>query len=319
MENTVAILMSTYNGAEFLEAQLNSILHQTDKSWHLYVRDDGSTDDTVKILRKFARNYSQITFVNDHNITNIGVVRSFMTLLKQTNAEFYMFSDQDDYWLPEKVAHTKKRMMEQPYDDQPVCVHTNLKIVDRSLNGNKLMNEAIPWHSFLKETFNNCITGCTLMINQQLKEFIDFDSLNYSNIYMHDWWLGMIGAAFGRLVYLNEATILYRQHGNNVVGSSKKTIVTMLHRIFDQSFDVGEFRKVIRNCIEFNNNYGNKLSGINKKYIREYALLAKKSSFLHNLHLLFVLPPKESSPKKTMFFAWLMLVHSRQLRISVGD
>lgn len=95
----VVILMSTYNGEEYLESQIKSILNQTYKKWQLYIRDDGSTDNTVNIIEKYCALDPRINFYNENSRNNVGVVHSFMELLENVEADYYMFSDQDDFWL----------------------------------------------------------------------------------------------------------------------------------------------------------------------------------------------------------------------------
>ena len=97
-QEKVAILMSTYNGEKYLTEQIESIQKQTNNNWHLYIRDDGSTDKTPIILSDFAKYDKRITFFNREHICNLGVVKSFMNLLANIDADFYMFSDQDDVW-----------------------------------------------------------------------------------------------------------------------------------------------------------------------------------------------------------------------------
>ena len=94
----VAILMSTYNGEKYLEEQVKSIISQDYTDWHLYIRDDGSTDNTVNLIKKIVRDNEKITFLNENKPKNLGVTGSFMDLLANTKAQYYMFSDQDDYW-----------------------------------------------------------------------------------------------------------------------------------------------------------------------------------------------------------------------------
>ena len=107
----VAILMSTYNGEKYLEEQVKSIISQDYTDWHLYIRDDGSTDNTVNLIKKIARDNEKITFLNENKPKNLGVTGSFMDLLANTKAQYYMFSDQDDYWLPDKIKVTLEEML----------------------------------------------------------------------------------------------------------------------------------------------------------------------------------------------------------------
>ena len=97
----VAILLATYNGEKYLRAQLDSLYAQSYRDWKLYVNDDGSTDGTLTILQEYAQRYGNIDLqVNEHSLRSL---RNFMDLLRRAEADYYIFSDQDDVWMPEKV------------------------------------------------------------------------------------------------------------------------------------------------------------------------------------------------------------------------
>ena len=100
----VNIVLSTYNGARFLAEQLESIQKQTFTDWQLLIRDDGSTDTTPKIISEFVASDPRIRFINEHDRQNVGVIKNFFTLVKYDVADYYFFSDQDDVWLPDKLA-----------------------------------------------------------------------------------------------------------------------------------------------------------------------------------------------------------------------
>ena len=109
----IAILLSTYNGSKYLREQLNSIIDQTVKDWILYVRDDGSTDETIDIIKEYVSLYPNINYIED--IQNLGSARSFMKLLSLVEADHYMFCDQDDVWLPTKIEVSLMEMKKQKY------------------------------------------------------------------------------------------------------------------------------------------------------------------------------------------------------------
>lgn len=132
----IAILMSTYNGSLFIKEQIESILKQTNKEWLLYIRDDGSTDDTRMILQEYTRkNPSKIHLLHDE-FMNIGAGRSFMHLLEVVNADYYMFCDQDDVWMENKIERTYLylRNLEQKFGkNTAIGVFTDLTVVDSNL------------------------------------------------------------------------------------------------------------------------------------------------------------------------------------------
>lgn len=319
MNEKIAILLSTYNGYDYLEQQVNSILKQTNHDWHLYIRDDGSTDGTVSLIRELTK-HPQITFLNEKKIVNVGTVKSFMDLLSRTNADYYMFSDQDDYWLPDKIQKTLNKMheVEKTSTNLPICIHTNLKVTDDNLKPYRLYNEGPSWNDFPRILFNNCATGCTMMINQQLKELVKFNQINYKMVFMHDWWLTLIAACFGKVGYIEEPTILYRQHGSNVLGSldgskARKTL-RPLNRIIFSNYDCNEFIKALKIITEFNHEYGNEVKGKDKEYLLRYSKLLTDSNFVNNLKLICKLPPRETSRKKTVLYSMIMLRYAKKIR-----
>ena len=312
--NKIAILMSTYNGGEYLSKQIESIKEQTNTDWHLYIRDDGSTDDTLSILKKISDNDEKITFVNKDNIKNVGVIRSFMSLLESVDADFYMFSDQDDVWKKNKVQRALSLMQKQDYQAIPVCLHTELQIVDDNLQPVELMKRGRIWSDFQHFLFGNCVTGCTVMINQQLKEMINFNSLNYSRISMHDWLFADVAAAFGKVIYDPTPTILYRQHGSNVVGGKDSQATSQLiRRFFNLRGELEDLIMMVRMAEEFNKQYGDEMSGRNQEYLSAYAKLGEKSSLKYNLHLITKLPPCRSHLRGKLLLDFLMLTHNKEL------
>lgn len=315
MEQRVAILMSTYNGEQYLGEQIQSIIEQTYSNWHLYIRDDGSKDNTTNIIKLYADKDDRITFFNEKKIQNVGVVKSFMELLEKTDADFYMFSDQDDFWLPDKITDTLKCMVKQPYQQMPICIHSDLKVVNESLQGANRMNGNLVWHDFYHLMFRNCVTGCTMMINQSLKIEAENAHINLSKIYMHDWWLALIASAFGKVVYLDKATVLYRQHGDNVMGSYEtRSLRNYLHRALHQDVDLKRTKGAFMMINEFKNVYGGRLNGKQKKYVNEYAKVFSKGTPIANLWLAIKLPPAKDTIKGRLFTTYLMTVYARKLR-----
>mgnify|MGYP005789543507 CR=1 FL=1 len=316
LEKKVAILMSTYNGQRYLNEQIISIVNQTYGNWHLYIRDDGSKDNTQLMIREWERKLpDKITFFNKENVKNIGVVKSFMDIFSNVNAEFYMFSDQDDVWKKDKIEKSVNAMLSQEYTKRPICIHTDLQVVNSKLEGNEVMNGDKIWHDFQHLLFSNCITGCTMLINQVVKDMIDFENINYTRVYMHDWWIGLICAEFGQIVYLKEPLILYRQHGDNVVGSYKKnTIRHLIYRATHQVPERKHMRRVISIASEFDKFYGNKMSGKNRSYVHEYGKLTNSANFLGDLLLGMRLVPQRMSPKGKIFFTYLMTVYNKDLK-----
>ncbi|HEO3389688.1 TPA: glycosyltransferase family 2 protein [Streptococcus agalactiae] len=214
----VNILMATYNGEKFLAQQIESIQKQTFKEWNLLIRDDGSSDKTCDIIRNFTAKDSRIRFINENEHHNLGVIKSFFTLVNYEVADFYFFSDQDDVWLPEKLSVSLEAAKHKA-SDVPLLVYTDLKVVNQELNIlQDSMIRAQSHHAnttLLPELTENTVTGGTMMINHALAE----KWFTSNDILMHDWFLALLAASLGEIIYLDLPTQLYRQHDNNVLGA----------------------------------------------------------------------------------------------------
>lgn len=220
----ITILLSTYNGEEYLKEQLDSLFIQTYKNIEIIVRDDASSDKTLEILK-----YYDIKLLSSD--VNLGIKKSFETLLRyaceNSDAEYFMFCDQDDVWNNDKIEKTLEEMqeLEKLYGNNiPLLVHTDLEVVDENL---KIISSSMWKYEYILPQYNtfnrlliqNTITGCTMMINRELaKKSLDIPE----EAIMHDWWIGLIASCFGKISYLEESTIKYRQHGKNTIGTEGK-------------------------------------------------------------------------------------------------
>ena len=214
----INIVMSTYNGEQFLAEQIDSIQQQTFKDWQLLIRDDGSSDQTPEIIKSFVAQDPRIIFINEHDCENLGVVKNFFTLIKHDKADYYFFSDQDDVWLEDKLETMLAAARQYP-DQLPLMVYTDLCVVDQNLQVmNQSMIRSQSHHAnteLVQELTENTVTGGVAMINHALAE--QWRTLD--NIIMHDWYLALLAAAIGKLVYIDQPGELYRQHDNNVLGA----------------------------------------------------------------------------------------------------
>ena len=212
----VNILMSTYNGEKFVAEQVESIQKQTYTDWYLLIRDDGSTDKTCEILADFVSTDSRIKLIRAENV---GVIKSFHELVKNNlDADFYFFADQDDYWLPEKLTV----MLEEAnkHDNRkPIMYYSDLKVTDKALKvTSQSMIRSQSDHAntrLVQELTENTVTGGASMINHELAQL--WQTTN--DVIMHDWYLALVAAALGELIYIDQPTHLYRQHDTNVLGA----------------------------------------------------------------------------------------------------
>lgn len=245
-QNTIAICLACYNGAEYINEQLKSILEQTYTDWVLFVRDDASTDETAGIIERYAsKNSGKIVAVPNPGKENTGNAKQNFALIlnyvkDNYSFNYFMFCDQDDYWLPEKIEKTMALMKETEKDaTKPILVHTDLKVVDSELN--ELGDSFFKYRALKPDVkdlshllIQNNITGCTMMWNKALNDLVH---LGDTNVAMHDWWLTLTACCFGEIACLKESTILYRQHANNSIGATKvNTIGFIFKRLFGGNY-----------------------------------------------------------------------------------
>ncbi len=214
----VDVLLATYNGEKYLKCQLDSILNQTHKNIRLLINDDCSTDNTRVILKEYEEKDDRIKV--KYNEKNLGYVKNFEDLLKRVENKYFALSDQDDFWKKEKIEKSLNKLLEEDAD----LVFTDLEPVDEKLNTITpsmvrfmQMDENIKKHQDYKSVFlRNCVTGCTILSKKELiNEYIPIPT---KKPMVHDWWMALIISQIGKITFLDEPTIKYRQHGNNQLG-----------------------------------------------------------------------------------------------------
>jgi glycosyltransferase involved in cell wall biosynthesis len=261
VRNNLSILLSTYNSKAFLNEQIDSIISQTVKDWVLYIRDDGSSDNTIDIIEKFCKYNENIVFLKDE-LSNLGAKNSFIKLLSDVDSSYYMFCDQDDVWLPFKIEKTLLKMheIELHREEIPLLVFTDLKVVDINLNiiNNSMWRyqKTTPQHAkdFYSLSISNPVTGCTIMINQKAKEI----SIPMSpKSLMHDLWIALNVSHYGYVDFIDEPTILYRQHSDNVVGAKKTNRMYYISHLKNLTKVINDNIKMIRmiNSLNFKINH----------------------------------------------------------------
>lgn len=221
---SIDIILGTYNGAVYLDEQIESLLAQKEQNWRLLIRDDGSTDDTVDIIQSYVEQYPDKISHVDMGGPNLGVVGNFARLLEESTADYVMFCDQDDRWYPDKITLTLKALsdMEIQYGtDIPLLVHTDARLVDESMQPTHAsFHDALshePARTCLAyELIQNTAHGCTIMMNRAL---VQLALPVPKEARMHDMWVHLLTQSSGYADYLDVATLDYRQHGKNVIGA----------------------------------------------------------------------------------------------------
>ena len=236
LEPKIVILLSTYNGEDYLAEQLDSLLEQTYSNFIIIIRDDASNDSTEQIINHYVeRNQGKIHKLSGIN-SNVGPSSSFGLLIKYAIKEkialgvsrlYMMLCDQDDIWIEEKLKIQMLEMLnaERKSPDAPIMVHSDLKVVDQS---KRVIAESfveyqgleVERNKFTNVVISNLVTGCTTLFNEELAQI----ALPIpDNAIMHDWWLALTASAFGRVIFIDMPLVEYRQHQNNTIGAKEFT------------------------------------------------------------------------------------------------
>lgn len=280
MNKTVSILLPTYNGEKYIKEQIDSILNQTYKDIKLIISDDGSSDNTVNILKQYEQQDSRIELYIQPK--NMGVVKEIEFLLQKVETPFYMLADQDDYWLPEKVEKSLETLIKNNAD----LVFGDLEVVDENLNtiypsfGDfMLLNRKIHKYldSYKVNYLYNCVTGCTVLAKRETIQYI-IPMPTKSKYLIHDHWISIMVSLNGKLAYMDEKYIKYRQHGNNQVGTNKISHgFSKLEQVRELFINVklGVFGTYVEN----NNRFPEPIQELNTKALQYYEMLQRKKNF----------------------------------------
>lgn len=231
----IAILLTTYNSSRYLKELLDSLLTQTYRDWELFIHDDTSNDDTLGIIRAYENADQRIHLLED--TVRRGSKESFLWLMEKVEADFYMFCDHDDVWLPNKVELSLKEMLAQPkWNEGPIIVASDLKFVDERLN---VIEDSFWRHCHTLDKyfsdkryylFYNNIPGCSMLFNDKAKRL----ALPCPpNTYVHDTWL-VLSTLWngGKVVCIKQPLMLYRQHSGNLIGSKESpTFLAQLRKV----------------------------------------------------------------------------------------
>lgn len=242
MEQAVLIMMATYNGEKYLCKQINSILDQNFKNWHLVVQDDGSTDRTMEILREYANKDYRIELLQNDSGVHGAFINFHVLADKVRNREeydYYMFCDQDDVWLPDKIQRMISYMKLQ-HNSIPMLCYADMRLIDE--NDNIFCESINSWwkiETVNEESvfFSHKIFGCNLIMNRKLFEKVP--ALNYYSPRIkklsHDNFYGKYAATYGSILYMPEVTMNYRRHQDNATSHQHYTasLARILQRVMD--------------------------------------------------------------------------------------
>ncbi len=231
-----AVLLAAYNGERFLLPMLESLENQTDRDWICMIHDDGSSDGTVRLLNEWIENHGG----EDGRYRLVqgppagGAAANFFFLLSMVEADFYLFADQDDVWLPEKIAKTRaclSALTEKPAaEETPAAVFTDMYVTDEALRVTapsfiRSIGRSPHRTAYPQLLIDNPAAGCTMMFNRALRDLAlqATDEKALSDIEMHDGWLLLLASIYGRVDCVDEPLAYYRQHQDNEMGAVRES------------------------------------------------------------------------------------------------
>lgn len=248
----VTVLMSTYNGETYLEAQLESLIRQQEVEVDILVRDDGSTDSTKDILDS----YSKKGYLSWYDGSNLGPAQSFLDLVRSSQkSDYYAYCDQDDVWFDDKLSNAVKKL-DKFSNESPSLYVSTYDVVNENLDFiiKRDMKYEVPY-TLANTIVERSPSGCTMVFNNKVRELIAENKPK--NIRMHDYWTLLIVEAFeGHIEYDSSSRLLYRQHQNNSVGFGKGRITYIKRLIKSALYNKNERQK---QAIELFELYKNRL------------------------------------------------------------
>lgn len=230
----IQILLATYNSEQFLAEQLDSLFAQSCTDFEILIRDGMSEDHTLQIIEKYSLLFpGKIRFLGKGRAS---ACENFALLMAEAKGELFMFCDHDDVWEKDKIKISLEayRKAEKQYGNtMPLLVFTDSVITDeklRQISPSMMRSQRLNTTSFTppRLILQNAASGNTMLFNKAL---LDLALPMAPETLMHDHWVTLAAAFFGRILYVDQATILYRQHSSNVIGFSRYSLFSLLRKL----------------------------------------------------------------------------------------
>ena len=298
----IAVLLSSYNGEKYITEQIQSILSQQNVRVHLLIRDDGSSDRTIDIIKQIESQDPRISTITGKNL---GVVKSFFYLLEHVdeNFDYFAFADQDDVWKADKLERATIEL--GGYDRKiPAMYYSRLQFTDEHLNpiGFSIIPSNRGFHNALVQ---NQATGCTVVINKIARELILTRLPDWA--LMHDWWIYLAVSATGNVYYDEYPGILYRKHGNNVTPATPWFAMELVARV-KRFLGHGKItQKVTDQVREFYRVYQDELNDEQRNMIDGF-LTARGSGFFKRFQYILSMPVKRNTKLDNFILRILILI-----------
>lgn len=223
----ITVALAAWNGERYLPALLRSLREQTDPDFQVLIRDDGSTDGTLALLRQAAQADSRFRLAEDG--AHLGAKGSFLALMKLADTPYVALCDQDDVWHAERLAACRAAISgaESAWGaDTPILVHSDASLIDG--DGNPVAPSFFAHQGWRADATDlksllvqNNVTGCTVLMNRALCALAAAHA-DPDRLFMHDWFIAQTAAAFGHIVFVDRPLVAYRQHGDNAIGASRR-------------------------------------------------------------------------------------------------
>lgn len=291
------VILCTYNGEKYLEKQIKSIMEQDREDFCLLYSDDGSTDSTKAILQSLQEKYGRRMRAFPRPMHSGSPAKHFLSILsalakgevETENLEYIFLADQDDEWFPDKLSKTISVIKEEERkfgESLPIICHTDCSLVNSKgelLAKSYRRYQKLPGASyrFSRLLLQNHVTGASVGINKALLQYCKEIP---EQVKMHDHWLALLANCFGEIQYLPYATYAYRQHGENVLGAKKASI---LQECGDRLAASGEkdkeeiihtsYRALFAQGRELKRLFGDELPEIKRKVLEAFLSLEGKS------------------------------------------
>lgn len=231
---TVDILLATYNGEKYLSEQLDSIIAQTYASWRIIAHDDGSTDNTLAILKDYSALYPDKIVLLEDEIQTRSAQANFSYLMTFSTAPYIVLCDQDDVWSFDKLSIVMALLQQadlvvhdlRVVDTQGDVIHDSFLMQNHSRQGF--------WNNF----FHNSFIGCAMAFNRKV-----YDKVMPipSNVPMHDWWIGLIAQLYGKVIFCDKSLMDYRRHNANASSSAQVSTYSFFEKVW--------LRMVMLSCV----------------------------------------------------------------------
>lgn len=265
----ISVVLSSYNGENYITEQLDSILAQTYKEIEIIVVDDCSTDSTLQILKKYEVKHSNIRIFEGE--TNLGYIKNFERGLQLAKGDFTAFSDQDDYWQPQKLEKLINHLNDYDViycDSEKVDVNLKPLVQKMSTNSNCISSK-----NPLNFTVKNCVSGHAMIFKRNLLD----EEFELPKLIPHDWYITFLASCRNGVLFFNEPLVKYRIHETNMIAGSGHSKVS--------KEDKNKARKY---RLEVFSNYAQQIANPHASIIKRISESYKSNSIFNRVKRVFV-------------------------------